>query len=75
MDIDKNYTKMSTTEIKKKILEEQLHILERKDIPTTFQRDILTALREDYYQVSYAESLVHEVEVLNQMSNDWLEGF
>ena len=57
-------------DLKKKILEEQLHIIERTDIPTTFQRDILTALREAYYQVSYAESLVHEVEVLNQMSND-----
>ena len=61
---------MSTTEIKKKILEEQLHILERTDIPTEFKRDILTALREAYYQTSYAESLVHEVEILNQMSND-----
>ena len=71
MDIDKNYTKMNTTEIKKKILEEQLHIIERTDIPTEFKRDILTALREAYYQVSYAESLEHEVEILNQMSNDW----
>ena len=57
-------------DLKKKILEEQLHIIERTDIPTTFQRDILTALREAYYQTSYAESLVHEVEILNQMSND-----
>ena len=70
MDIDKNYTKMSTTEIKKKILEKQLHILERTDIPTAFQRDILTALREAYYQISLAESLEHEVEILNEMSND-----
>ena len=62
-------------DLKKKILEEQLHIIERKDIPTTFQRDILTALREAYYQVSYAESLVHEVEILNDMSNDWHKGF
>ena len=61
---------MNTTEIKKKILEEQLHILERTDIPTTFQRDILTALREAYYQVSYAESLEHEIEILKEMSND-----
>ena len=61
---------MNTTEIKKKILEEQLHIIERTDIPTAFQRDILTALREAYYQVSYAESLEHEIEILNQMSND-----
>ena len=58
------------TEIKKKILEEQLHIIERTDIPTSFQRDILTALREAYYQISYAESLEHEIEILNQMSND-----
>ena len=57
-------------DLKKKILEEQLHIIDRTDIPTTFQRDILTALREAYYQVSYAESLVHEVEILNEMSND-----
>ena len=57
-------------DLKKKILEEQLHIIERTDIPTAFQRDILTALREAYYQVSYAESLVHEVEILNEMSND-----
>ena len=57
-------------DLKKKILEEQLHIIERTDIPTAFQRDILTALREAYYQVSYAESLVHEVEILNDMSND-----
>ena len=68
MDITKNYTKM--LEIKKKILEKQLSIIDRTDIPTAFQRDILTALREAYYQVSYAESLVHEVEILNQMSND-----
>ena len=61
---------MNTTEIKKKILEEQLHILERTDIPTAFQRDILTALREAYYQVSYAESLEHEIEILKEMSND-----
>ena len=68
MDITKNYTKM--LEIKKKILEKQLSIIEREDIPLTFKRDLLTALREAYYQVSYAESLVHEVEILNQMSND-----
>lgn len=57
-------------DLKKKILEKQLSIIDRKDIPTAFQRDILTALREAYYQVSYAESLVHEVEILNEMSND-----
>ena len=68
MDIDKNYTKM--LEIKKKILEKQLSIIDRTDIPTTFQRDILTALREAYYQVSYAESLEHEVEILNQIADD-----
>ena len=61
---------MSTTEIKKKILEEQLHIIEREDIPLTFKRDLLTALREAYYQISLAESLIHEVEILNEMSND-----
>ena len=59
------------TEIKKKILGEQLHIIERTDIPTAFKRDILDALREAYYQISLAESLIHEVEVLNEMSNDW----
>ena len=58
------------TDLKKKILEKQLSIIEREDIPTTFKRDLLTALREAYYQISYAESLVHEVEILNQMSND-----
>ena len=58
-------------DLKKKILEKQLSIIDRTDIPTAFQRDILTALREAYYQISYAESLVHEVEILNQMSNDW----
>ena len=58
------------TEIKKKILEKQLSIIEREDIPTTFKRDLLTALRKAYYQISYAESLIHEVEILNQMSND-----
>ena len=57
-------------EIKKKILEKQLSIIDRTDIPTTFQRDILTALREAYYQVSYAESLEHEVEILNQIADD-----
>ena len=61
---------MNTTKIKKKILEEQLHILERTDIPTAFQRDILTALREAYYQTSLAESLEHEIEILKEMSND-----
>ena len=71
MDIDKNYTKMNTTEIKKKILEEQLHIIERTDIPTEFKRDALDALRKAYYQISYAESLIHEVEILNEVSNDW----
>ena len=63
------------TEIKKKILEKQLSIIEREDIPTTFKRDLLTALRKAYYQISYAESLIHEVEILNQMSNDWCKGF
>lgn len=58
------------TEIKKKILGEQLHIIERTDIPVAFKRDILDALRKAYYQVSLAESLVHEVEILNEMSND-----
>ena len=58
------------TEIKKKILEKQLSIIEREDIPTTFKRDLLTALRKAYYQISYVESLVHEVEILNEMSND-----
>ena len=61
---------MNTTEIKKKILEEQLHIIEREDIPLTFKRDILDALREAYYQVSLAESLEHEVEILNQIADD-----
>ena len=59
------------TDLKKKILEEQLHIIEREDIPLTFKRDILDALRKSYYQISLAESLVHEVEILNEMSNDW----
>lgn len=58
------------TEIKKKILEKQLSILEREDIPTAFKRDILDALRKSYYQISLAESLVHEVEILNEVSND-----
>ena len=58
-------------EIKKKILEKQLSIIEREDIPTTFKRDLLTALRKAYYQISYAESLVHEVEILNQIADDW----
>ena len=57
-------------DLKKKILEEQLHIIEREDIPLTFKRDILDALRKAYYQISLAESLVHEVEILNEMSND-----
>ena len=61
---------MNTTEIKKKILEEQLHILERTDIPTAFQRDILTALREAYYQVRYAESVEREIELLKEVSKD-----
>lgn len=58
------------TEIKKKILEKQLSILEREDIPTAFKRDILDALRKSYYQISLAESLIHEVEILNEVSND-----
>ena len=58
---------MNTTEIKKKILEEQLHIIERTDIPVAFKRDILDALREAYYQTSLAESLVHEVEILKDI--------
>ena len=57
-------------EVKKKILEKQLSIIERTDIPTTFKRDILDALREAYYQVSLAESLEHEISILNEMSND-----
>ena len=61
---------MNTTEIKKKILEEQLHIIEREDIPTTFKRDALDALRKAYYQISYVESLIHEVEILNQIGDD-----
>ena len=61
---------MNTTEIKKKILGEQLHIIERTDIPTAFKRDILDALRKSYYQISLAESLVHEVEILNQIADD-----
>ena len=55
------------TEVKKKILEKQLHIIEREDIPLTFKRDILDALREAYYQVSLAESLVHEIEILKDI--------
>ena len=58
------------TDLKKKILEKQLSIIDRTDIPTAFQRDILTALREAYYQVSYAESLEHEIEIIKEMSND-----
>ena len=58
------------TEIKKKILEKQLSIIEREDIPLTFKRDILDALREAYYQTSLAESLVHEVETLNEIADD-----
>ena len=59
------------TDLKKKILEKQLSIIERTDIPVEFKRDILDALRKAYYQTSLAESLVHEVEILNEMSNDW----
>ena len=58
------------TEVKKKILEKQLSIIEREDIPLTFKRDILDALREAYYQISLAESLIHEVEILNQIADD-----
>ena len=61
---------MSTTEIKKKILEKQLSIIEREDITLTFKRDILTALREAYYQTSLAESLEHEISILNQIADD-----
>ena len=57
-------------DLKKKILEEQLHIIERTDIPVEFKRDILDALRKAYYQTSLAESLVHEVEILNQIADD-----
>ena len=57
-------------EVKKKILEKQLSIIEREDIPLTFKRDILDALRKAYYQVSLAESLVHEVEILKDVNND-----
>ena len=59
------------TDLKKKILEKQLSIIERTDIPTAFKRDILDALRKSYYQISLAESLVHEVEILNQIADDW----
>ena len=55
------------TEVKKKILEKQLHIIEREDIPVEFKRDVLDALREAYYQVSLAESLVHEIEILKDI--------
>ena len=55
-------------EIKKKILEKQLSIIEREDIPLTFKRDILDALRKSYYQISLAESLIHEVEILNEVN-------
>ena len=57
-------------EVKKKILEKQLSIIEREDIPLTFKRDILDALRKSYYEISLAESLVHEVEILNQIADD-----
>ena len=59
------------TDLKKKILEKQLSIIERTDIPVEFKRDILTALRKAYYEISLAESLVHEVEILNQIADDW----
>ena len=59
------------TDLKKKILEKQLSIIEREDIPTTFKRDALDALRKAYYQISYVESLLHEVEILNQIADDW----
>ena len=58
------------TDLKKKILEKQLSIIERTDIPVAFKRDILDALRKAYYQTSLAESLVHEVEILNQIADD-----
>lgn len=61
---------MNTTDIKKKILEKQLSIIERTDIPVEFKRDILDALREAYYQVSLAESLEHEIEILKEVNND-----
>ena len=55
------------TDLKKKILEKQLSIIEREDIPVEFKRDLLTALREAYYQISYAESLLHEIEILKDI--------
>lgn len=55
------------TDLKKKILGKQLSIIERTDIPVEFKRDILDALREAYYQVSLAESLVHEIEILKDI--------
>ena len=58
------------TDLKKKILEKQLSIIERTDIPVEFKRDILDALRKAYYQTSLAESLIHEVEILNQIADD-----
>ena len=57
-------------EVKKKILEKQLSIIEREDIPTEFKRDILDALREAYYQVSLAESLEHVIEILKEVNTD-----
>ena len=55
------------TEIKKKILEKQLSILEREDIPDKFKQDIVLAYREAWYYLSLAENLEKEISNIQEI--------
>lgn len=55
------------TELREKILDRQLHILRREDIPDKFKQDIVQAYREAWYYVSLAENLEHEISILKEL--------
>ena len=54
-------------EIKKKIVDQQLSIIRREDIPDEFKQDIVQAYREAWYYLSLAENLEREIQTINEI--------
>lgn len=59
--------KKTITDIKKDLVEIQLDVAQSTSIPSDFQLEILSALREAWYNLTLAGTLIEEVKVFENI--------
>lgn len=55
------------TEIKQDLLEIQLHVTESVSIPSSIQEEIQQAIRDAWYSLTYAGTLIEEAKVFENI--------